>query len=125
MLCCAGLIALVMLASCAPSTGLMAVSGKVNFDGQPLKDGDIMFIPADKQFGAEAGKIKDGAYQLNTRPGMNRVEIRATRLVPGKLGPMGEPATEPFVPAAYNSASTLTADVGSGKLKHDFELKAE
>ena len=97
------LAVLLLLPSCSAPSGLLSVSGKVTIDGNPLPDGDIMFIPADKQFGAEAGKIKAGDG-LNARPGQNRVEIRATRLVPGEKLLMGEPAIEGYIPARYNSA---------------------
>ncbi|MDB5309500.1 MAG: hypothetical protein JWO38_3702 [Gemmataceae bacterium] len=35
---------------------------------------------------------------------------------------MGENATGDYVPKKYNSASTLTAEVGSGKTEHNFDL---
>jgi hypothetical protein len=99
------------------------VSGTVTFDDQPLPEGDIMFVPDDKSVGPEAGKIKDGKYSIKVREGKNKVEIRATREVPGKKGPMGEPAIEGYIPAQYNLKTTLEADVASGKTTHNFTLK--
>ncbi|WP_020474320.1 hypothetical protein [Zavarzinella formosa] len=105
--------------------GMVQVEGAVSFDDAPLPEGDIIFIPSDKQFGAEAGKIKDGKYSFKARTGASKVEIRASREVPGKKGPMGEPLIEPYVPAAYNSKSTLTADVSPAKKTFDFALKSK
>src|SRR5262249_33247710 len=98
------------------------VHGTVNWEGKPLPEGDIAFIPQQKEFRPEAGKIKDGKYRFRSRAGPMRVEIQATRPLPGKLGPMGEPAIEDYIPARYNSESTLHAEVGDGKTQFDFSL---
>ncbi|HEY1188199.1 MAG TPA: hypothetical protein VGE74_11110 [Gemmata sp.] len=118
--------ALVTAAGCGGASGpkKMDVSGSVQLDGQPLAEGDIVFIPEDKTAGAEGGKIKDGKYKMQAREGKNKVEITATRVVPGKKGPMGtEDLLESIVPEKYNTKSTLSADVGSGKTEHNFDLK--
>jgi hypothetical protein len=86
-------------------------------------DGDITFVPEDKTLPREGAKIKDGKYELKAKEGKYRVEIRATREVPGRKGPMGEPAIEEYIPGMYNSNSSLTAEVASGKTTHDFPLK--
>ena len=100
------------------------VSGTVTFDGQNVPTGEIMFIPDDKSVGPVEGKITDGKYTAKVREGKNRVEIRASRAVPGKKGPMGnEDFLEPYIPKKYNEKSTLTADVGDGKTTHDFKLE--
>jgi hypothetical protein len=106
--------------------GTVTVEGTVTLDNTPVPEGDILFIPEDKQFGAEAGKIKDGAYSLKARSGKNRVEIRAMREVPGKKGPMGNEAVyEPIIPPQYNEKSKLSAEVSSDKRKFPFELKSK
>jgi hypothetical protein len=50
------------------------------------------------------------------------VQIRGTRIIAGKKGPMGEDWVDAFVPKKYNDKTTLTADVGAGKTQHDFDL---
>src|SRR5262245_34121821 len=121
-----GMIGLVLAAaSCAPQNPLLMISGSVTLDGASLPEGDILFTPTDPQFGSEAGKIKDGVYQASVRPGKSKVQIRATRPVPGKKGPMGEQLIEDYVPAKYNDASTLTIDASASQLKHDFLLKSK
>ena len=36
---------------------------------------------------------------------------------------MGEDWVEQFIPEQFNEQTTLSAEVGPGKIKHDFELK--
>jgi len=118
------LAALFATAGCDSEKGpkKIAVSGTVKFDGQPMPDGDIMFTPDDKSVGPEGGKIKDGKYSFKVREGKNKVQIFATREVPGKKGPMGEQAVEQYVPEKYNNQTTLSAEVASGKTEHNFDL---
>ena len=102
------------------------VTGAVTFDGQPVPEGDIIFQPADPKYGPDAGKIVNGKFTLQVRPGSRKVVIRAQRFVPGKKGPMGEKAHEGYIPAMYNDKTTLTADVKSGgKNDFSFPLKSE
>lgn len=98
------------------------VTGIVSFDGQPVEDGEILFIPAEKHFGPDAGKIVNGAFRFAAKAGVKRVEIRAARDVPGKRTPMG-PVREDYIPAGYNSQSQLTATVDPvGKNHFEFPL---
>jgi hypothetical protein len=101
------------------------VSGKVSWDGNPIPVGDIMFVPEAADVAREAGKIKDGAYHLKAFAGKYKVEIRATREVPGKKGPMGEQAIEDYIPEKYNAQTILNADVGPNKREFDFSLKPD
>ena len=119
----AGLLGLVF--GCSNEVGLKKydVSGTVKVDGTEVAEGEIIFQSDDQSAGAEGGTIKDGKYASKAREGKNKVQIRATRIVPGKKGPMGEDWVEQFIPEQYNENSTLTAEVGSGKTIHNFELK--
>lgn len=115
-----------VLAGCGGDKGpkKYEVTGTVKFDGNDVADGDITFTPEDKSVGPEAGKIVGGKYKLNAREGKNKVEITASRVVPGKKGPMGtEDVLEDLIPEKYNLNSQLSAEVGSGKTTHDFNLK--
>ncbi|OWK38176.1 hypothetical protein FRUB_07296 [Fimbriiglobus ruber] len=118
------LAGLAILAGCGePGPKKYDVSGTVQYEGEPVTEGDIMFASEDKTIGPEGGKIKDGKYALKVREGKNRVEIRGTKIIPGKKGSMGEPFVDSFIPEKYNTKTELTADVGSGKTTHNFELK--
>jgi hypothetical protein len=104
---------LVSLVGCsgftAPKT--LPVTGSVTWNGAPLADGDILFVPSDPGQVPTSGKIVDGTFEMDARPGSNKVEIRASR--PGKFEPaMGSTALVPFIPANYNRKSTLKAEVG-------------
>ncbi len=102
------------------------VTGTVTFDGKPVPEGDIRFEPADPKYGPDAEKIINGKFSVQVRPGTRKVTIRATKLVPGKQGPMGEDAYEDYIPANYNDNTTLTADVISGKKNEiSFSLKSK
>lgn len=99
------------------------VSGKVTWNGAPLPDGDILFRPDDPSKVPEAGIIVDGAFEMQAKPGNNLVEIRACR--PSKFDPvMGSTAPEPYIPAKYNTKTTLKVEVvQSGENTYTFELK--
>ena len=107
------------------------VSGKVNMDGQPIVEGDIILTPQDPGLGPDAGKIKDGKFAFPAKAGKKRVEIRASRDVPGKTqkGAMGEElkVREQYIPVTYNANTQLTAEVNaSGKSnKFDFDLHSK
>ena len=120
----AGLTVAILCCGCSQDPKLFPVSGTVTFDGAPMPDGDILFIPVDPSLGPEPGTIKDGKYTLQAREGKKRVEIRASKILPGGAkGAGGEPVPEDYLPQKYNSESTLTAEVkSSGENKADFPL---
>ena len=122
----AGLLAAMAVAAGCGTSGpkMHDVTGIAKYDGKDIADGEIIFKSDDPSVGPEAGQIKDGKYAAKVREGKNKVEIRASRPVPGKKGPMGtEDLIESYIPAKYNLKTELTAEVGAGKTVHDFDLK--
>ena len=115
--------ALVLLMPCCGPKGpaMATVSGVVTFDGQPVEDGEILFSPLDKNLGPEAGRIKNGAFNFPAKVGQSRIEVRASRAVPGRDTPMG-PITLEYIPARYNEESTLSENVTADGKNH-WELK--
>jgi hypothetical protein len=103
------------------------VTGSVTLDNTPLPDGDITFFPAEKDVAPDGGKIKDGHFKVKVKEGKKQVVIQARRLVPGKTGPMGEPASEDYIPARYSDKekTELTPEVGAGKTEHSFALQSK
>jgi hypothetical protein len=99
------------------------VAGTVAWKGQPVETGEIVFKPENKALAPAAGRIRGGAYKLVCRPGKARVEIQAVRKT-GKRDPReGFEITELFIPAKYNSQSTLAAEVtAEGDNHFDFKL---
>ena len=106
------LLAAAAALGCGPSDPkLYPVSGTVTWNGQPLADGDILFVPVDGATVPDPGKIKDGKFSFQAQAGQKKVEIRATREA-GPVDPvMGAPPRVQFVPAKYNDATELTAEV--------------
>ena len=103
----------------------VAVTGEVTYDGAPLEQGDILFIPQDQTLAPEAGKIKDGKYSLQAKPGTCRVEIRAVKNGPDTPVFEGQPLASNFLPPEYNLQSKLTAEVKpSGENHFPFTLSS-
>lgn len=110
-----------------------SVYGKVTLDGAPLPKGVISLDPAEGSAGAvpAGGVIADGAYSIDAAggptPGKYKVSIRSAggdaapeQSAPGM--PPKKPKPDP-IPKQYNTASTLTLEVGTGSsTQKDFEL---
>jgi hypothetical protein len=102
------------------------VSGAVSLDGKPLEEGDIYFYPLDPNISADAGKIKGGQFAFRAKAGNKRVEIRASRIIPGKKTPMGGPVKEQYLARRYNDHTTLTAEVvAQGDNRFQFSLTSD
>lgn len=99
------------------------VSGTVTFDGEPVKEGHIAFLP-----NGGGGSITDGRYSISTPPGSFKVEINASKLQklpPGQVGMDGaKEEVREYIPERYNSKTELKADV-SGSTTLDFTLKSK
>ena len=116
-------VLLLALMGCSP--GQATVSGTVALDGKPLEEGNIAFRPLPATASSEAigGPIKDGKYEVKARPGLNRVEITATRIVPGKKDNFGTSLRQSIIPIRYNAQSELTKNISVGATKElNFEL---
>ena len=121
--CCVG------VGGCRPDATATS-SGTVAFDGRPIETGVIVLRPLDARLAAEAAPIEAGRFVVKGRPGRRRVEIRGTQVVPdSELPPTtprmpGVPLRRDYVPAAYNTESTLEVEVKAGGANvFDFDLK--
>ena len=81
------------------------LSGKVSFDGTPLKEGAVLFEGRDGTPGKEMAVIRNGTYDIRLPPGSWLVRITSSRTVPGKKDAMGLPLVEQFIPKHFNDAS--------------------
>jgi hypothetical protein len=100
------------------------VSGTVAFDGKPMPDGYVIFTPEGGGTPA-AGPISDGKFSFMASPGNHRVEIEASQFVGPKNPIMGLQPREQYVPARYNSASTLQREVTQDSNAFDFSLSSK
>lgn len=112
-------------AGCAASSDC-TVRGRVTFNDEPVKEGDILFIPEAGNARPSAGKVIDGEFDCDVPVGRHKVEIRASRPMPGvTVAGMGN-VYEDYVPSRYNSATELHAEVRSGaENRFDFALVGE
>ena len=110
--CSIGILLSLLLVGCSREAKLYPVSGSVSLDGQPVSEGDILFVSPDGVRGPDAGKIEGGKYALKTTDGKKRVEVSAAKIRPGGArGAGGEPVPEEYIPARYNTASELSFEV--------------
>ncbi len=119
-------IALVVLSTfgCGSSDEKVLVTGTVAFDGKPMPDGYVIFTPEGGGTPA-AGPISNGKFSFLTSPGTHRVEIEASQFVGPKNAIMGLQPREQYVPARYNSASTLQREVTQDSNMFDFSLSSK
>jgi hypothetical protein len=116
------------------SSDRVPVQGSVSFDGQPVDNGSIAFIPEEKgKVGANAD-IVAGKYKLESgkgpNPGKYRVEIfwkkKTGRQVPtpGDESVMTDEIQQ-MLPPQYNTQSTLTTDIEAKSNTKDFTLTSK
>jgi hypothetical protein len=96
------------------------VIGEVHYNGAPLPNGEIRFVPTEGTTGpVSGGTIADGKYSAEGKGGVplgkHRVEIRSYRPIwnAGANRAAEGGGTEQFLPSKYNGESTLTATVSA------------
>lgn len=88
------------LAGCGQSTG--SVEGEVTYDGQPVENGTITFLPADGKGPQVGGKILNGRYTVaDVPPGPKVVQVDAVKAVT-------------FARTSDEMARRATASIGRG-----------
>lgn len=104
---------------------LVDVKGKVDLDGKPMASGEVMFVQAGLV--PDTLKVTGGTFSGKAKVGKARIEIRSYK--PGKVNPMYKdqpPSDENFIPPAYNTNSTITAEVAaSGPNEFTFAAKSK
>jgi hypothetical protein len=123
-----------LLAGCSGSP-TRRVSGDVSYEGVPIQDGAIEFIPIEGTGGPSVGApIKDGAYDVPADKGAlaggtYRVKLWAVRdtgrYPPGPRYPKSMTIREDIFPPEYNIYSTLHVKVNANgdQNRLDFHLK--
>ena len=128
----AALIVVACISGCGKKDGpeTVKVAGTVNWNGEKLEAGDIQFIPATNPSAKPyAARIEKGAFALELEPGPKKVMITSSRDVPGKTikDAIGKesPVREQFIPAKYNTSTTLQQSIErpTSDLKFDLTEK--
>lgn len=131
-------IAAVALGGCdiAKSRGWASIQGSVSYEGQPVGDGKITFLPQAPNGRAVSSEIHKGTYSIPSKlklaGGEYYVQIAGYRPT-GKKGtpsPYGSNTDleihEQYIPAVYNNRTELTASIDTGETKTlNFDLKAK
>lgn len=121
--------AMCLLAGCGGAAAdrpeIGTVQGTVTLDSAPLADATVMFYPAEGR--ASVGKTDaEGHYELQYTadiPGA-KVGSHAVKITTAEDSAEHGAGQTERLPATYNSASTLTAEVEAGENTHDFALKS-
>ncbi|ODA36683.1 hypothetical protein A6X21_15730 [Planctopirus hydrillae] len=121
--------------------GRQPISGSILFDGTPMNEGTVRFIPDGQTKGPAAyGIIQDGFYEISHQegviPGTYRVEIEKKIELPFEIDDeaayakylaehKGRQLPKQPVPPKYNRNSELRVTITPGQIanKLDFDLK--
>lgn len=142
-LCFVALAMLAVLPACSKAIKTEGVTGVVTYNGEPLADATVKFIPTDGTGSQSYGKTNEkgeyklqtllGAADAGTTPGEYKVTVDCIETVEtgnmieenGETKP--ETVAESLIPAKYNNAETsgLTATVAPGDNTINFDLSDE
>ncbi|HEY2414066.1 MAG TPA: carboxypeptidase-like regulatory domain-containing protein [Pirellulaceae bacterium] len=109
-----------------------SIHGQVTLDGEPVANGNIVFLSQDSKGPKASAAIENGHYVLASHekltPGKYRVEI-SWRKPTGRKVPSADPGitideTREAIPAKFNTDSTLIADMKNGEPEKNFDLKS-
>ena len=117
------------LASCDGDVGgRLAISGTVEYKGEPVQQGSIEFIPHPGGKTQSGSTITNGRFSIpkdkGLEPGVYTVKISSMEGLEPPAEPGGLPGKDPkeLLPAKYNTKSTLTKEVTKTETKFEFKL---
>ena len=117
-----------MSAGCGHGDGLVQIGGGVTYDGQPVKNGTISFLPPDGNGPTAAAIIADGKYSVKVAPGQKLVQIEGFKVIGHRHYVPNDPTSplvdiqEQILPERYNTKSELTCEITAGTHVYDFTL---
>lgn len=118
---------LMSLAGCyGPATPGVAVSGRVTYQGKPVREGAIFFTPdVDKEGKGGQGLISRGRYSLPSEEGPYPGELNVIIVDPRRDNPNFKPGwTDPLIPERYRDFKSLRVTIPARKsYSFDFDLK--
>lgn len=104
-----GLLLVVLGFGCQPDP-FTDVSGTVTLDGNPLADGELIFLAPDNSATPSTGPIVEGKFKFRATYGLKKVQVNATKDT-GRKEMDGWPIRESILPERYNTKTELTAEV--------------
>jgi hypothetical protein len=122
--CCFTLLIAIMLTGCGSSgPAKYSVGGTVTFKGEPLPTGKMTLTPANSKAKTTVAEITAGKFATEVTEGDWAVNIQAVRETGPVIEALREAPREQYLPAKYNSESTLKITVPSAEGKFDFALE--
>ena len=127
-------IAVMICIGCDTGPSRVALQGAVTLNGQPVPRGTIQFAPAEGTAGqATGGVITNGRYAVDTEGGalaggtyvIRIIALRKTgKTLPNRMDPGGPPVEleENYIPAIYNSQSTLKVTISDTDSENTFNF---
>ncbi len=107
------------------------ITGEVTFDGQPVKDGHVLFTPLDGNGQTGGGTIREGKLLAEKVPtGKMKVELHGNKVV-GKRKAYDTPESPweddvaELLPPKYNFKSDMTLEVKRGAQDVKYDLKSK
>jgi hypothetical protein len=124
------LVVAVVVAGCSRGPAVGTVNGEVNFDGQPVADGHIAFMPVDGNAATGGAPIIDGKFKAEKVPATKmKVQIHGNKKTGRKIkayetpdSPVSDEIVE-LLPPKYHFQSELTLDVKPGAQDVKYDLK--
>ena len=113
-------IGLVVISGCGKGVQFGEVSGSVTFQGKPLPNAVVFFMPQSGPAAAGATQA-DGTFKMVTRRPGDGVLLGPCKVAITPADPINSPLP---IPTKYTDAETsgLTANVEDGENVFDFEL---
>jgi hypothetical protein len=124
-----GFVWMLCVAGCGRGDGLTQISGGVTYDGQPVKNGTISFLPPDGNGPTAAAIIADGRYSVKVAPDKKQVRIEGFKVVGQRHYVSNDPTSpmidvqEQILPERYNVKSELTREITPPVAIYDFVLE--
>lgn len=129
------LLAVVLCSGCSRTE--IQPTGSVTFNGAPLENGSIEFVPIDGTRGGSAStEITAGRYTCPQNSGLvegGRYLVRITAMKktgkkapsPMRDGPRMVDVMENFIPTIFNSDSTLTVVIATEQTNNTYDFPLE
>lgn len=132
VLMCAVIFATFLMVGCGRNgPERVVVCGKISYNGKPLTEGTVRFVPTEtSQVPGAGAPITDGMFRADINGGVpvgtHKVVIEAFRTLPKRTAdPFERPVRIPCIPERYSNANTpfdITIPPGSGEIAKDFEV---